>query len=449
MKEQLVQKVREAGVVGAGGAGFPTHLKLAAQPERILINGAECEPLLRVDQQLLLAEADTLIRGLQMLRRAFPAAEIRLAVKAKHREVVARWRRLAGEGTEVSELADFYPAGDEHVLVKEVTGRGIPVGGIPLEAGAVVINVETLYNVARSMDNQPVTEKFVTVGGAVQCPVTVRVPVGTPLRDLLSLAGGPAVAEAVYLEGGPMMGSVVTDLDRPVTKTTKALLAIPADRRFVRNRRLSWEVVRRRSTGCEVCRICTDMCPRYLLGHPLEPHKVMRYFAFGGEHLVAVDLLGALLCVECGVCEEYACPAGMLPRRVMGEMKRWLLAKKVRYPGERGKLPQVREGRLDRRVPASRLVGRLGLAAYDQPAPWRAGEYRPALVRLPLKPSFGAPCAPLVRVGERVNKGTLIGVPPPGAPGSCLHASISGTVREITDDYVVVASEEVAGLASG
>ena len=439
----LVRLVQAAGVVGAGGAGFPTHVKLGARVEVVIVNGAECEPLLRVDQQLLLLEAQALRRGLAAVVEHLRPRAVYLAVKTKHREVLRTWEELLPPlGGRVWGLADFYPAGDEQVLVYEVTGRGVPPAGIPPEVGVLVMNVETLYNVSRALEGQPVTHKFVTVAGAVAAPKTVRVPVGTSYAELLALAGGPVCQEFVCLDGGPMMGRPVADLGLPVTKATKALVVLPVGARAARPALTPREAVWRRSrNACEICRMCTDLCPRYLLGHPLEVHRIMRAYAYGGERVDAEAHLAALLCVECGVCEHFACPVGIFPRTVAAEVKRRLLAAGVRYPrGRTGAgVRRYREGRL---VPTSRLVRRLGLEPWDRPAPLDPVAVPAARVRVPLRPPFGAACRPVVQVGARVRAGDPVGEVPEGALGARAHASIAGLVTALTPDYVEITAQE-------
>jgi Na+-translocating ferredoxin:NAD+ oxidoreductase RnfC subunit len=437
----LADAVRLAGVVGAGGAGFPTHLKFARRAEIVVINGAECEPLLRVDQELLARCTDELLAGIDAVREAAAPGAIWLGVKAKHEAIVDRWRRFEGRGFKVRPLDDYYPAGDEHILVHEVTGRTVPAGGIPPDVGVTVINVETLLNVGRAVRGRPVTGKFVTVNGLVARPATLEVPVGTPLAALVAMAGGLTAREAVLLEGGPMMGKVVGDPGAVVTRTTKALLAVPSWLDLVHRRQADWRVVARRSSSnCEICQRCTDLCPRYLLGHNLEPHKVMRAYAYGGNAPPTASLAGALYCVECGVCELFACPTGVFPRQVTGSVKEQLLAAGRRPQVDRENGPKPRQYAGDRRVPFKRLVARLGLAPYDLPAPLSETRWpeRTLTVRVPLKPPFGATCRPVVAAGQLVRAGDVVGEIPDRTLGARAHASIDGRVEAVDERYVVI-----------
>ena len=230
----IIEAVRKAGVVGAGGAGFPTHIKMAARAGCVICNAAECEPLLRADQQVLPHFVDEVVRGLKLVMESTGAGSGVIAIKAKHRDVVQTLTgHLPGDGKiAVVLLDDFYPAGDEHVLVHEVLGKTVPEGGIPPDAGVVVQNVQTLLNVTRAVDEEvPVTEKWVTINGAVKKPLTVNLPIGTPIREALQLAGGPPPDRSAgfgLIEGGPMMGKAVADLSAPITKATGGLIVLPA-----------------------------------------------------------------------------------------------------------------------------------------------------------------------------------------------------------------------------
>lgn len=444
MTEGLKEAVRMAGVVGAGGGGFPTYAKLLAGAEVILINGAECEPLLRVDQQLLRDETGLVIEGLRTLVRACGARRGVIALKAKYKEAVLKVKELISRGAsggefDVFELGDFYPAGDEHVLVYEALGKIIPEGGLPIQVGVVVANVETAYNVALAMEGRPVVEKFVTVTGAVKNPVTVRVPVGVAIRDLLELAGGPAVAPFAVIEGGPMMGREV-DPREPVTKTTKGIIVLPADHPLIyRKRANSAAAASLARTVCMQCRFCTDLCPRRLLGHHLEPHRITRAVG-SGRAFAPEEVTQAFLCVSCGVCDYFACPHGISPRLIFNEIKKILAQKKVPNPHRAADL-QPEEMRRWRKIPSQRLLVRLGLEDYEHPAPLIAD--RDSLMRevktvtLPLKQAAGAVPKPVVRPGERVEKGQVIAEVPAGSLGVPLHASISGVVRKVSPEMVI------------
>ncbi|SHI77671.1 4Fe-4S dicluster domain-containing protein [Desulfofundulus thermosubterraneus] len=442
-REEIISRLRQSGVVGAGGAGFPAYMKASSRAEWVIANAAECEPLLRGNQELLRCAAREVIGGLKIMMRATGAVRAAIGIKAKYKAAAAALQEaLAGEpetAVELHFLDDFYPAGDEHVLVYEVTGRVIPPGGIPIQVGVVVNNVETLFNVNRAMEGRPVIEKIVTMTGAVQRPVTLQVPVGTPVKHLLHLAGGPQINTFAIIEGGPMMGRLV-DLDAVVTRTTGGIIVLPADHPLVLSKKVDIGMDLRRTRGmCCHCGYCTELCPRYLLGHGLRPDRNMAGLAYATGELVAGG--APWLCSECGLCEVFACPMELSPRRVNAWLKRQMSRSGFKPPG--GELHGLHPQRSYRRVPTARLVARLGLSRYDIPAPLQEESVRPQKVRLMLKQHTGVPAEPVVEPGERVAAGQVVAEVPDNALGVPIHASIEGRVAQVSADAVVIESERV------
>src|SRR5580700_3745982 len=204
----LAEKVRQAGVVGAGGGGFPTHVKLGAQAETVIANGAECEPLLHKDAVIMEESAAELVRGMQLAMEAVGAREGVIGVKGKKKHAVeAVTAASKGTNVRVQLLGDYYPAGDEYDLVYNVTGKLIPPGGIPIAVGVVVNNVETFVNIAAANEGRPLTHKMLTIAGAVKNPVTIKVPIGTTYRQCVEYAGGLTTDDPVMCIGGLMMGT--------------------------------------------------------------------------------------------------------------------------------------------------------------------------------------------------------------------------------------------------
>lgn len=434
-RDTLLRAVREAGVVGEGGAGFPAHAKFDAQVETVIANGCECEPLLFSDQQTMLRHAPEVIRGLAAVRDAVGAARGVVAIKRKYAgPAEALGRAMAGTGLELALLDDFYPAGDEYILVHEVTGRTIPPLGLPKEVGALAANVGTLRSVSNALDGRPVIRKLVTVTGEVARPCVVSVPVGTPAEFCLALAGGPVIPDPAYVLGGPMMGRF---LDTPaalagaaVTKTSGGIIVLPRGHHLHAMAALSPDTMQRRAAvACIQCRSCTDLCPRYLIGHGFETHKVMRAFSNGEG--AAAGAMQAALCCECGVCELFSCPMQLSPRRINALFKARFREQGVRYDGPREVRPEQAALRPFRTVPASRLAVRTGLGPYLDIHPEYAGEHQPGTVRIPLLQHIGAPARPLVRPGDAVRAGQRIGEIPEGALGAAVHASIAGVVTAV------------------
>ena len=221
----------------------------------------------------------------------------------------------------LSYLPEIYPAGDEIVLIQETTGRTVGPGHLPRSVGVCVFNVETAYNTARAAENISVTHKYVTIAGEVKNAV-YRCVCRSACRfgDAVALAGGAAREDAVYISGGPMTGCIASPYD-VVTKTTNAILLMPPEHTIVNKRRIRSSVsVKRAMSACCQCRMCTDLCPRHLLGHPIEPHALWRAVKDGHAADIAA-VRNTAFCCGCGVCEMYACPQGLNPRSLIAACK--------------------------------------------------------------------------------------------------------------------------------
>jgi Na+-translocating ferredoxin:NAD+ oxidoreductase RnfC subunit len=469
MAEQIVQRVKDAGVVGAGGAGFPTHVKIAAQVDTVIANGAECDPLLRSDQQLMANHAAEIVEGLRLVMQASGAERGVIALKREYTDAVAALQRamsapplspptlrpgsgqalggMKGGNISLHLMESHYPAGDEFVLVYEVTGRLVPEAGLPLHVGCIVQNVGTLFNIARAQKGISVTHRLLTVTGAVSEPKTLNLPIGTSVGEAIAWAGGIKIprwttrSEEDYavVVGGPMMGWLAQSLSEPITKTTTGLIVLPRNSPVVRSlgRPLGSWVKRGRST-CDQCRDCTDLCPRYLLGHDLEPHKVMRSINYGLTEPTAI-ITAAVLCCECRLCEAYACPLGLSPMAYYKEIKRQLAAQGWKNVIHKRSDLTPHPMREYRRVPMERLVARLGLSEYEEcTCPLDDREYQPRRVIIPLKQHIGVPSQSVVKIGDRVQCGDLIARIPEGKLGANVHASISGRVEGVTGEHIVI-----------
>jgi Na+-translocating ferredoxin:NAD+ oxidoreductase RnfC subunit len=440
-KQSFINLVRDAGVVGEGGAGFPAHVKYDAQVETVIANGCECEPLLYSDQVIMALNAPQIVEALEAVMRAVGAGRGVIAFKRKYHEVDEAFKKaVQGTGIELARLDNFYPAGDEHILVHEVTGRTIPPLGLPKEVGAVVANVGTLLGVSRALEHKPVTHKVVTVTGEVAKPQVIRVPIGTSVEYCLEICGGAVAADPVYVMGGPMMGALIDDpgvlSGSVITKTSGGIIVLPRGHHIHNMATLSVETMQKRAAAaCIQCRYCTDLCPRYLVGHSFETHKVMR--AFGGGQDTAMGAMQALLCCECGVCEMFACPMQLSPRRINAELKKQFSGKQIRYEGPKEVRPEQSALRSFRKLPVPRLALRLDIDKYMDLHPKFSGDHTPGKVSIPLSQHIGAPAKALVQKGDMVNQGDCIGEIPPDALGARVHASISGEVIEAGAQIVI------------
>ena len=440
----LEQQVFDAGVVGAGGAGFPTYKKFATGAELLVINGAECEPLLASDRYLMRHYAAQIVAGAQAVAQAYGIPRIVIGTKSHYaREIAALKQAIADAGAPITihGLDSFYPAGDEQVLIYEITGRTIPPGGLPLDVGVININVTTASNVARAIDGEPVTRRFVTVTGEVAHPVIVDAPVGASAADLIEAAGGVRVDPYVIIKGGPMMGKHYPMSQASTLGYGKAdggLIVLPAAHPLVQFVSKPLErLLNETKSMCIQCQMCTSLCPRYLIGHQMRPHRVMRSLQNGDNE----GLNDALLCCECGICELYSCPMGLSPRRMNVYVKGLLRAQGVGI-ADRGVYPEHSVDRQYRRIPQSRFIERLQLGDYPTQIDDMV-RLDPAQVRIPTRHGVGQAANVSVSVGDSVRTGQVIAGVEFGAVAAPVHASIDGRVTEADTSHITIQKEDV------
>lgn len=442
-KEEFVKKSRENGIVGAGGAGFPFYVKVSSQAQKVLVNAAECEPLLRKDQVILSLYPQKVIEGLKLVMKSCGSSEGIIGIKKKHEKIISRLKEIckSEEGISVLEMGDYYPAGDEFCLVYEATGKVIGPGAIPLSVGCVVSNVETLYNAAIS---QPVTEKFITIAGEVKSPATMKVPVGVSWKELVELCGGFKVKNPVAIDGGPMMGKVITDFSQPVIKTSAGIIVLDASHPLIKRKtRGKTQFMSINRSACDQCSFCTEFCPRYLLGHNVQPHRVMRSSMFSSDK-TKIHNEYSLLCCECSLCSLYSCPEGLSPREACLSGKADLKEKGLNVKNSQtaaASKSQVHPLREYRKTPVKKLIKKLGLYDLDKPADFIDLSYNPQKVKIMLTQHAGTPAFACVKIGQKVKKGDIVGMVEEGKLGCPVHASIDGKISDINLKFV-----EIEGL---
>lgn len=430
---QLLEAVAEAGVAGAGGAGFPTARKLdcRGRVDTLIINGAECEPLLHSDFHCLLHTGDRVLEGAQAIRAALGIGFLAVAVKRKRSARLAGFARAVESlpGARVLWLEDVYPSGDEHVLAFLATGRVPPQGGIPLSVGVLVHNVQTVAHVRDALRGIPVTHRFCTVGGCVARPFVAEVPVGTPAEDLIDAAGGCTVPDPRFLEGGVMMGKL-REFPFSVSKTTSGVLVLPAGHPAVaeQDTRLGREADVSASV-CDQCFACTETCPRHLLGHDIQPHLIMRraraVLRDGAEPPET-----ARFCCECGVCSLVACPLRITPRRLIAAIRKGLKKGVPVWPQAQG---GAHPDFLRKATPVGALKMRLALTKLDVEPAFLGPFPDPPRLDIPLRGFGGSAATPAVRSGQTVWKGECVA----RGPGGNVHSPMRG-VAEFGDDRVCV-----------
>jgi Na+-translocating ferredoxin:NAD+ oxidoreductase RnfC subunit len=425
-----LEDIERLGIIGAGGAGFPTYVKLNSRPDIIIVNAAECEPLVHKDMELILHYSDAILKGLRTVMAITGARQGIIGIKEKHHHEIELLRSQLSDDVTLSPVEDVYPAGDEVTLIYMTTKRIVGPGALPISVGCIVQNVETLYNIGI---NRPVVEKFITVAGAVEKPATIRVPVGITFAEILSHFTMTA-PDFVVRSGGLMMGVLEDDLSRVVSKRTGALIVLPSNhhcvttyRRFATDH--DTDIIAK--AGCDQCNFCTELCPRYLLGQPVRPETAMRNRMFTREDQPMV-FAGNLSCCECNLCTMYSCPEGLDPRGATVIEKRLSREQHLQWTGREITAHPMYDYR---KVPASKLKQRLDVLMFRDEAPLTDMHFAPVTVRIPLDQHLGTPAVPAVREGQRVKRHDMIGKPG-GKVSSSVHASIDGVVRKISNEEI-------------
>lgn len=431
--------MKNAGVAGAGGAGFPSYAKLNMATEIIILNCAECEPLLKLHRQVLEKHAEEILYALSVIAETVEASKVIIAVKPAYKEAIAAVNKIISnyKNTEIGLLPEIYPAGDEVVTIYETTGRVVPPGKIPISVGVTVFNVETALNAARALREQaPVTYKYITICGEVKNPVTLKAPLGMTYGELIELAGGATVENPVLIAGGPMTGMIAHRND-VVTKTSNAVLVMPEHQYIVQKRLTPMSINMKRAMAvCCNCRMCTDLCSRNMLGHPIEPQKFMQAVSSGVAN-DAQPYLNTMFCSACGLCEMYACGQGLNPRTMISAAKGMLRKNGIKVPQDIEAAP-VPESRKYRTVPMERLKARLGLEKYDVDAPLNEELVGTSRVKIMLSQSIGAPASAAVKAGDSVKVGDVVGNFAENALSLPVHSSVNGTVAEVSEKYVLI-----------
>ena len=302
--KEIVEVVREAGVVGLGGATFPTHIKLSPpegkKVEYVIINGAECEPYLTSDHRAMLETPEEIIEGLKIMLKVFGLKTGYIGIEVNKPDAIEKMAEYAEKEKDVEirvvALKTKYPQGSEKHLIKAVTGREVPSGKLPVDVGTVVDNIDTCAAIARVfMYGTPLLKRIVTVSGdCVQNPSNFRVRIGTNVQDVIEKCGGFIKPAAKVIIGGPMMGVAISDVDIPIIKGSAGILGFSAD-----------AVAKKKVQNCLRCGRCAEGCPMNLLPNALKDAVLL-------EDMEKLNKLGVMDCIQCGSC-TYVCPAEQTP----------------------------------------------------------------------------------------------------------------------------------------
>ena len=314
-REEIIGRIRDGGVVGLGGAGFPTHVKLSPKEpdkiEYILVNGAECEPYLTSDYRRMMDQPEKVVEGLKIVVGLFPNAKGCICIEDNKPDCIARMKELAAgvPNIEVKELMTKYPQGGERTLIYAVTGREINSSMLPADAGCIVDNIDTVASIYNAVcKTTPLIRKIITVtGDAIAEPQNFEVRLGTNYQRLVEAAGGFKQEPEKMISGGPMMGQALFSLDFPVAKTSSALTTFTKD-----------QVAAMEPSACIRCGRCVGVCPEHLV-----PPLMMK--ASTAHDLENFQSLNGMECVECGCC-AYACPARRPLTQAFKEMRKAVAA---------------------------------------------------------------------------------------------------------------------------
>ena len=436
----MKQLLKDNGVVGAGGAGFPSYCKLAEGADTLLINAVECEPLLYTSYTLLQERMRDIVIGMRAVMEYAHIARGLIGVKDYRAAKLgySDGQELA-PGVFIKYIPNVYPMGDEINLIYTATGRVVPPGQLPITRGVIVYNTETIYNIGLVVQyGQPVTKTYLTISGDIPKAYCVKVPVGMKISEVLSTMGVTVPDTHVVIDGGPSMGTIVNLATDVVKKPCSGLLILPKTIPAVRNKlRTKEDNFRRAASVCCQCNRCTDMCPRHLLGYPLEPHKMVRSTlsaAMADPELIKT----ATMCCGCDICSTLACCQEISPMQIIKEYKGILAKNRMKYmadPNEQFTPSPDREARM---VSAGKWKEMLGVAKYDKFPPIYVEEKLKATqVEVPMSQHIGAPAVPIVKVGDEVKEDQMIAQAADGL--SIPHfAPISGKVTYVDAKTIVI-----------
>lgn len=302
-KKELAQAVRESGLVGLGGAGFPTHVKLNFPDDKeidtLVINAAECEPYITVDYRECIENAENVLKGAELIRKILGIKQVIIAIEDNKPKVFEIMKEIAdrdndkGDAIKLMTLASRYPQGAEKMMVLSATGRTVPPGKLPADVGCIVMNVASVAFVARYIETgKPLVSRSITVdGGAIAEPKNLRVPIGTNIGDIIDYCGGFKSEPRKLISGGPMMGIAICDTEAPICKQNNALLAFDDRKDLIKKER-----------DCIRCGKCVDVCPMSLM-----PTLIERYAKV--KDAESLKKYNVNVCMECGSC-AYCCPSG-------------------------------------------------------------------------------------------------------------------------------------------
>ncbi len=435
----LKKILQDSGIVGAGGAGFPAYGKLADGATVLIVNAVECEPLLYTSYTLLQERMQDIVIGMRAVMEFAGIPTGLICVKGYRAERLgyADGQELA-EGVKIKYVPNVYPMGDEINLIYTATGRLVKPGNLPISQGVIVYNTETMYNIGLVVQyGQPVTKTYLTLTGDIPEAFCIKVPIGMRIGEVLNIMNITVPEHHVVMDGGPSMGVIVNPAIDVVKKTTSGLLILPDNIPAVRNKRRTVEEnFRIASSVCCQCTRCTDMCPRHLLGYPIEPHKMVRASITAAQATPEL-IQTANLCCGCDVCGTFACCQDISPMQVIKEFKSILAKNRIRYtagPNDEFTADPDRDYRM---LSGIKWKEMLGVAAFDKYPTYVPDKLVAKYVEVPMSQHIGSPSTPCVAVGDTVEENQQVSIPGEGL--SVPHfAPITGRVTYVDAKKIVI-----------
>lgn len=438
-KQEFIDKMKTSGIIGAGGAGFPTHCKLTDGIDTVLVNAVECEPLVYTDYMLLKKYFEYIVKGAKKFLELMDGKEVVIAIK-EHTAFKLNINNnydLKFKNIKIKILPNIYPMGDEIITIYQALDRIVPPGQLPSSVGVVVINAETAYNIHNFFDNnEPVVKKWITINGNIKNNYVLSIETYTSVKKVFEALNIIIPKDHSVIDGGPMMGNIIDENTAIINKKTKSLLILPNNIPIMEGKRVNVDrSVKLTSSACCQCTMCTDLCPRHLLGYPIAPHKTLLSVVNNDVN----NLLTASLCSQCGICQSIACTQGLNPNVTMNAVKQSLAKNRLSYKSD---IPTtVNINRDFRMVPSKRLKQRIGVYCYDNKDPIYINNL---LIKqnefyINLNDHIGKPAIPIVTINDKVIKNQMIAKADTGI-SAAVHSPINGYVKFIDDKKIIIST---------
>ena len=406
----------------------------------IILNCAQYEPIIHTSKLLLEKYAREIIRTFVKIGETFKIENIIVGAGRADIDIIEILEDIVSDfpSVQLKVYDGAYPAGDEYVLTYELTGQIVAADSSPIEEGIAVFNVESVYNMYKELDSDVhESHKWVCVTGEVEKPVTLRVPIGTKAVDVVKQAGNITCDNPVYLIGGPMSGTLGSKHTR-IDKTTDAIIILPEDHQVIYTKKTNSSIeLKRAGSSCCNCMRCTELCPRNLLGHPVDPHGFIRAASY--KDMGNLDkFLNTMFCSSCGLCEMYSCIQGLSPRLLLTEYKKGL--KENGIITVKATQNDVEEDRKYRKISIKRLTSRLALSRYDKLAPLKEIKWPDINVRISLTEDNDETAKPVVKTNDLVTEGQIIAVYDDENKFP-LYSGIDGIVTEVAENYIFIENQ--------